>query len=70
LFKIFQMKIKKLKTVFSTSGFRNEGEVHDIDPKTARHYISRGIGIEFKEEKIEKETKEFKPKRKYTKRKK
>ncbi len=64
------MKIKMIKQVYSSQGFRNEGDIINLDPKTARHYINRGLGIEFKEEKIEKETKEFKPKRKYTKRKK
>ena len=64
------MKIKMIKQVYSSKGFRNEGDIINLDSKTARHYINRGLGIEFKEEKIEKETKEFKPKRKYTKRKK
>ncbi len=64
------MKIKMIKQVYSSQGFRNEGDIINLDPKTARHYINRGLGIEFKEEKIEKETKELKPKRKYTKRKK
>jgi len=64
------MKIKMIKQVYSSQGFRNEGDIINLDPKTARHYINRGLGVEFKEEKIEKETKEFKPKRKYTKRKK
>jgi hypothetical protein len=54
------MKIKILKSVVSSAGWRNEGEIHDLDPKTARHYITKGIGIEYKEEKIEKETKEEK----------
>jgi len=64
------MKIKMIKQVYSSQGFRNEGDIINLDPKTARHYINRGLVVEFKEEKIEKETKEFKPKRKYTKRKK
>lgn len=54
------MKIKILKSVVSSVGWRNEGEIHDLDPKTARYYIAKGIGIEYKEEKIKKETKEEK----------
>lgn len=55
-----------LKSVVSSAGWRNEGEIHDLDPKTAKHYISKGIGIEHKEEKIEKETKEEKTANKRT----
>jgi len=64
------MKIKIIKQVYTSQGWRNEGAIFELDPKTARHYIKKGIGIEYKEEKAEKETKELKPKRKYTKRKK
>jgi len=64
------MKIKIIKQVYTSQGWRNEGSIFELDPKTARHYIKKGIGIEYKEEKAEKETKELKPKRKYTKRKK
>lgn len=58
------MKIKMLKSVVSSAGWRNEGEIHNLDPKTAKHYIKKGIGIEHKEEKSKKETKEAKTPRK------
>ena len=65
------MKIKIIKDVYSGTGWRKEGEVIEMDPKTARHYIIRGIGIEYKEEKVAKETKEAKaPKNRTTKAKK
>jgi len=54
------MKIKILKDVYSSNGWRHIGEVHDLDNKTAKHYLSKGIGIEYKEEKAVKETKENK----------
>jgi len=54
------MKIKILKSVVSSAGWRNEGEIHDLESKVARHYISKGIGIEYKEEKVLRETKEEK----------
>lgn len=54
------MKIKILKSVVSSKGWRNEGEIYDLDPKTAKHYILKKIGIEYKEEKVIKETKENK----------
>lgn len=60
------MKIKILKSVISSVGWRNEGEIHDLDPKTAKHYISKGIGIEHKEEKVVIETKEEKTTNKRT----
>jgi hypothetical protein len=58
------MKIKILKDVISgQDGWRREGEIHDLDPKLANHYIKRGIGVaaeEVKEEKAVVETKEEK----------
>jgi len=54
------MKVKMLKDVYSSGGWRNENGVYDLDNKTARHYISKKIAIEHKEEKIVKETKEEK----------
>lgn len=54
------MKIKIIKEVFSNGSFRKEGEVYNLEPKVARHYINKGIGVEVKEEKIEKQTKEEK----------
>lgn len=54
------MKIKIIKEVFSNGSFRREGEVYDLEPKIARHYINKRLGIELKEEKIKKETKEEK----------
>ena len=65
------MKIQIIKDVYSGSSWRKEGEIIEMDHKTARHYIVRGIGIEYKEEKIAKETKEAKdPKKRITKSKK
>jgi hypothetical protein len=66
------MKIKILKDVISgQDGWRREGEIHDLEPKLANHYIKRGIGVaaeEVKEEKAEVETKEAKaPKKRATK---
>lgn len=49
-----------LKDVFSISGWRYEGQIYELDHKTAKHYLSREIGIEYKEEKAVKETKENK----------
>ena len=54
------MKIKIIKVVYSGAGWRKEGEILEMDPKTARHYLIRCIAIEYKEEKIVKETKEEK----------
>ena len=65
------MKIKIIKDVYSGAGWRKEGDIIEVDPKTARHYLIRGIAIEYKEEKIVKETKEAKtPKKRITKAKK
>lgn len=66
------MKIKILKDVISgQDGWRREGEIHDLSPKLADHYIKRGIGVpaeEVKEEKAKVETKEAKaPKKRATK---
>lgn len=65
------MKVKIIKEVYSGTEWRREGDIIEMDPKTARHYIIRGIGIEYKEEKVAKETKEAKaPKKRTTKAKK
>ena len=65
------MKIQIIKDVYSGTGWRKEGDIIEVDPKTARHYLIRGIPIEYKEEKIVKETKEAKtPKKRITKAKK
>ena len=65
------MKIKIIKDVYSSNGWRKEGEIITLDSKVARHYIQKGIGIEYKEEKAAKETKEAKtPKKRITKSKK
>lgn len=68
------MKILILKDVISgQEGWRREGEIHELEPKLANHYIKRGIGIpapeeEKKEEKVQPETKEAKaPKKRTTK---
>lgn len=60
------MKIKILKDVYTSKGWRYVGEVHDLDQKTSKHYIEKGIGIEQKEEKAAKETKENKSVKKRT----
>lgn len=60
------MKIKILKDVYSNGGWRKEGQVYTLDSKTAKHYIAKGIGIEYKEEKAKKETKENKAVKKRT----
>lgn len=60
------MKIKIIKDVYSSTGWKKEGEIHDLDPKTAKHYLAKGIGIEQKEEKAKKETKEQKVAKKRT----
>lgn len=54
------MKVKMLKDVYSSKGWRKENEVIDVDDKTARQYISKNIAVKHKEEKIAKETKEEK----------
>lgn len=65
------MKIKMIKDVYSGAGWRKEGEILELDPKIARQYIIKGIGVEYKEEKVVKETKEAKaPKKRTTKAKK
>ncbi len=65
------MKIKIIKDVYSGTGWRKEGEIVALETKVARHYIQKGIGIEYKEEKVAKETKEAKtPKKRITKSKK
>jgi hypothetical protein len=65
------MKISIIKEVYSSDGWRKEGDLVDLDPKVARHYIQKGIGVEYKEEKIVRETKEVKaPKKRITKAKK
>ena len=48
------MKIKILKDVYSNGGWRKEGQVYTLDSKTAKHYITKGIGVEHKEEKAKK----------------
>lgn len=60
------MKILMTRDVYSSAGWRKEGEVVELDQKTATHYLNKGIGIEFKEAKPEKETKEAKTPRKRT----
>ena len=69
------MKILIKKDVISgQDGWRREGEIYDLEPKLANHYIKRGIGVlakeavEVKEEKAKVETKEAKaPKKRATK---
>lgn len=70
LFKIDIMKVKMLKDVYSSGGWRNENEVYNVDNATARHYIANKIAVEYKEEKVAKETKEVKTSKRTTKAKK
>lgn len=70
LFKIDIMKVKMLKDVYSSGGWRIENEIYDVDNKTARHYVSKKIAVEYKEEKVAKETKEVKTSKRTTKAKK
>ena len=37
------MKIQIIKDVYSGTGWRKEGDIIEVDPKTARHYLIRGI---------------------------
>lgn len=55
-----------LKDVVSTKGWRYEGQIYELDSKIAKHYLSRQIGIEVKEEKAAKQTKENKTAKKRT----
>jgi hypothetical protein len=64
------MKVKMLKDVYSSKGWRKENEIHDVEDKVARQYIAKNIAIEHKEEKIVKETKEEKTEKRTTKAKK
>jgi hypothetical protein len=62
------MKILIKKDVYSSAGWRREGDIVELDNKTYQHYLNKGIGVEYKEQKIEKETKEAKtPRRRTTK---
>lgn len=62
------MKILIQKDVYSSAGWRREGDIVTLDNKTAHNYIKKGIGIEYKEEKQTRETKEAKaPKKRTTK---
>lgn len=54
------MKIKIIKDVFSSAGWRREGDIVSLDLKTANHYIKNGIGIEVKEVKEVKEVRQTK----------
>lgn len=54
------MKVTIVKDVYSSNGWRKEGDVLDLDPKIANHYLQKGIAVEYKEEKAIKETKEEK----------
>ena len=54
------MKIQIIKDVYSGNAWRKEGDIVEMDPKTARHYLIRGIGVEYKEAKASIEKKEVK----------
>jgi len=55
------MKVKIIKEVFSSAGWRREGDIIDLKGKELNHYINKGIAIEHKEEKAaKKETKQAK----------
>ena len=56
------MKILIKKSVISGhDGWRNEGEIYELDQKTANHYIAKGIGVKAESHKEEKAPKETKP---------
>ena len=40
------MKILIKKDVYSSNGWRKEGDIVELDNKTANNYIIKGIGIE------------------------
>jgi|TARA_R110000796_G_scaffold39951_6_gene99227 hypothetical protein len=62
------MKILIIKDVYSSNGWRQIGDIIELDTKTSNNYIAKGIGIEYKEEKAKIETKEHKaPKKRNTK---
>lgn len=62
------MKIKIIKDVFSSAGWRREGDIVSLDLKTANHYIKNGLGIEVKEVKEVRQTKQSKaPQKRLTK---
>jgi hypothetical protein len=64
------MKIKIIKEVYTQNGWRREGDIVTLDPKTTRYYLNKGIAVEhtekeaIKEAKPVKETKEAKGPRK------
>ncbi len=61
------MKVLIQKSVISGKGWRNEGDIIDLEGKELNHYLTKGIAIEFKEEKqTAKETKEAKAPQKRT----
>ena len=60
------MKVLIKKDVYSSQGWRKEGDIVELDHKTASHYLKKGIGVEYKEEKPKRETKEAKTPRKRT----
>lgn len=60
LFKIKVMKVKMLKDVYSSKGWRMENQVLDVEDSVARQYIAKNIAVAHKEEKAPAETKEEK----------
>lgn len=54
------MKILIIKEVYTSKGWHREGDVITLDQKTANHYLVKGIGVEYKEEKKVVESKEEK----------
>jgi len=54
------MKVKIIKTVKSGSGWRNEGDIINLEGKELNHYLNKGIAVEHKEVKAKKETKQAK----------
>jgi len=68
----FIMKIEIIKEVYTQSGWRREGDILELDPKTTRYYLNKGIAIEYvekaevKQAKPKVETKEAKAPRKRT----
>lgn len=58
------MKILLLDDILLNNGVKRKGDIIDIDDLNGQDLIDKGIGKIQKEQKIKKETKEFKSKKK------
>lgn len=61
------MKIIIQSDILLATGIKRKGDIVDVDNFTGQDLIDKGIGIISKEQKIIKETKEFKTPKKKTK---